>query len=134
MRLIQVVQVVLVIMIALLASSDTVITANKRQVTVSSVTSVAESIRRFSSVEGENKRESTDPFSIDEERANSVAVTGAAEGGRAGAGGTVVSTAAGAGGTVTVTKYWNNGFVQRFERWLKKLFRHKTSSSTRRFR
>ncbi|KAG7388977.1 hypothetical protein PHYPSEUDO_011440 [Phytophthora pseudosyringae] len=47
------------------------------------------------------------------------------------AGHTPVSNTATGGETVTVTKYNNNGLVQRFKRWLKKLF---SSSSTRRLR
>ncbi|GMF31394.1 unnamed protein product [Phytophthora lilii] len=59
------------------------------------------------------------------------------QGGRTGAGGTVVSSSPSGGGTVTVTIYNNNGLFQRFVRWWKRLFgindregRYKTNSVT----
>ncbi|KAG1696884.1 hypothetical protein DVH05_017792 [Phytophthora capsici] len=72
-----------------------------------------------------------------EERASSSGIA-SGEGGRAGAGGTVVSSGNGnGGGTITVTIFNNNGLFQRIVRWWKSLWNREvvpaksTTDSTR---
>ncbi|KAG7388975.1 hypothetical protein PHYPSEUDO_011438 [Phytophthora pseudosyringae] len=113
-----------VALVVLFASCDAVATANENQIAPTSATSFVESIHRFLFAE--------DAKSAKEERSYNAAVSSAGEGGRTGAGVSgVSSTATTSGGTVTISKYWNNGLIQKFKRWLRKVF---SPSSTRRLR
>ncbi|KAE8957025.1 hypothetical protein PR003_g26490 [Phytophthora rubi] len=127
MRLTQVAQVVLVVLIALFASYDAAAATTKNKITPSTANSFVAGFRSLLAL-GDA---STDLLASDEERVSNAA-TAAAEGGRAGAGatGTVSSATTGGGGTITVTKYWNNGLLQKLERWWKKLLHRKTESKS----
>ncbi|KAL4092804.1 hypothetical protein PRIC1_011795 [Phytophthora ramorum] len=139
MRLIQVVHVVLVVMVALLASCDSVAGDSNNAITSAGTSSIFERIRRILSDEDtiSNKRGSIGHSVTEEERLSSAA-TAAGEGGRTGAGGnsgtSTATTTTTSGGTVTVSKYWNNGLVQRFEKWFKHLFHRNSSNKVRRLR
>ncbi|KAL3659204.1 hypothetical protein V7S43_015782 [Phytophthora oleae] len=121
MRLFQVVVFMLVLAIA---TCDGMATGNNDQIAQAKPSSIFEGIRRFLFAEG----------SKSEERSYNAAVSSAGEGGRAGAGGGVTTTTTTSGGTVTISKYWNNGLLQRFKRWLQKIFHRSSSSSTHRLR
>ncbi|KAG7388976.1 hypothetical protein PHYPSEUDO_011439 [Phytophthora pseudosyringae] len=102
--------VVVVAMMALLASIDCFAAATKNEI----ATAAADNARKllsFGDVDTESK-------TTKEERV-SAGAKAAAEGGRTGAGETVVSTGTN-GGTVTVTVYNNNGLWQRTKKWWQK--------------
>jgi hypothetical protein len=96
-------QFMLLALVALLASCATATkSANARN------------LLSFEDVESDSKP-------TEEERVSSGAIS-AAEGGRTGAGTTVVSSDPEGGGTVTVSIYNNNGLMQKIKRWwLKRL-------------
>ncbi|ETK94193.1 hypothetical protein L915_02710, partial [Phytophthora nicotianae] len=118
------VQVVLVVIVVLLVSCGAVQTTNNKISTTTSSTSIVDSLRRFLFA--------PDTEATKEERSYNAAVSAGGEGGRTGAGVTgITPSTVTSGGTVTITKYWNNGLIQRFKRWLKKIFHRQSSSSTR---
>ncbi|KAG2782759.1 hypothetical protein Pcac1_g7511 [Phytophthora cactorum] len=121
------VQVVVVVMVVLLASCGAVESNNNKLAATSSSIPIFESIRRILFA--------ADAKSTKEERSYNAAVSSGGEGGRTGAGVTgITPTSVTSGGTVTVTKYWKNGLMQKFERWLNKILHRRSSSSTRRLR
>lgn len=124
-------QVRFVTLVALVLSTGVFASANTDEVT----SFVAESAHWLFPREGATRdlHEATEISSVQEERRRSKAATAAAAGasGRA----TVPSSDTTTGSkTVTVTKYHNNGLLQRFKRWLNKLFSFGSSRSTRQLR
>ncbi|KAG1696883.1 hypothetical protein DVH05_017791 [Phytophthora capsici] len=124
MRQFQVFVVVLLLTVALLTTCDGMNTDNNAQVMEAAPSSIFEGIRRFLFSEGTKT----------EERSYNAGVSSAGEGGRAGVGGGVTTTTTTSGGTVTISKYWNNGLLQKFKKWLHKIFHHSSSKNTRRLR
>ncbi|KAK1942474.1 hypothetical protein P3T76_005973 [Phytophthora citrophthora] len=111
-------QVVLLIVVALLASSNCLA---KNEVS----TSTAANVRNLLSFEDANAE-----FKSTKEERVSAGAKAAAEGGRTGAGDTVVSTSNDGGGTVTVTIFSNNGLWQRIKRWWLNLFANEERASS----
>ncbi|GMF61981.1 unnamed protein product [Phytophthora fragariaefolia] len=100
------VQVVILVFAALFARGAAIADTNA---VVSTTVETARNLLSFDDVDSE-------PKPANEERV-SAGAKAAAEGGRAGAGGTVVSSNADGGGTVTVTIYNDNGLWQKIKRW-----------------
>ncbi|KAH7487656.1 hypothetical protein PRIC1_011796 [Phytophthora ramorum] len=114
-------QVVLVAMVALLACSIGRASANKNEV-VSTTATIARNLLSFLDVDKKSPTK--------EERASTGVVPGS-EGGRTGAGTTVVTdSTANGGGTITVTVYSNNGLWQRIKRWWLGLFSQEDRASS----
>ncbi|KAG2783068.1 hypothetical protein JG687_00013629 [Phytophthora cactorum] len=136
MRLIE---VFLIFMIAVLAVSDSVATTNNDQVRTTSAGHLTDSSRKLVSFDNDssltnkhsNSRKSSGLSATEEERLSSTATSW--EAGRTGSRTTSAgaTTTKNADGTITNSKYYNNGLVQKFQRWWNGIFK---SKSTRRLR